>query len=175
MAEEKVAGTVPATVYLGLGSNLGNRQNNLSRAVEMLAPQVKVEMISSLYETEPVGFIEQPPFLNAVLRGTTALSPQILLAKAKEVEQKLGRVPSFPNAPRPVDIDILFYSDLIIDLPGLTIPHPRLEERAFVLVPLAEIAPDLVHPVDGKKAREMLANVDGLDGVKRWKQEAEDV
>lgn len=175
MAPKKIAGREPVTVYLGLGSNLGKRHNNLSKAVELLSPQVNVEVISSFYETDPVGYLEQPRFLNAVLKGTTSLSPWILLAEAKEIERVLGRVPSFPNAPRPIDIDILFYSDIIIDSSNLTVPHPHLEERAFMLVPLTEIAPDLVHPVSGSKVKELLEKVDGLEGVKRWKQEDRDV
>lgn len=175
MAQDKIDGNVPALVFLGLGSNLGERQNNLSRAVKLLSPQVNVELISSFYETEPVGYLEQPLFLNAVLKGTTLLSPRMLLVQAKEIEQALGRVPTFRNAPRPIDIDILFYDDLVLNSPELTIPHPHMEERAFVLVPLAEIAPDLVHPVSGMKVREILERVDGIDGVKRWNQEADNV
>lgn len=175
MAQSRIARLKPVTVYLGLGSNIGERQHNLSRAVELLSLQVHVEQISSFYETEPVGYQNQPRFLNAALRVTTSLTPQGLLFQAKEVERALGRVPSFPNAPRPIDIDILFYDRLIIDSPDLTIPHPRLEERAFVLVPLAEIAPNLVHPVSGRKVREMRDKVAGLEGVKKWKQEADNV
>jgi 2-amino-4-hydroxy-6-hydroxymethyldihydropteridine diphosphokinase len=175
MAQDKIAGREPATVFLGLGSNLGERHINLCIAVQLLSPQVNVEMISSFYETEPVGYLNQPRFINAVLKGTTSLSPRILLAQAKEVERILGRMPGFPNAPRPIDIDIIFYGDVVIDSPDLIVPHPRLEERAFVLVPLAEIAPDLVHPVNGKKVTKMLEKVGGLNGVKRWKQEARDV
>ena len=162
-------------MYLGLGSNLGESRQNLSRAVELLSPRVNVERISSLYETEPVGYLDQPRFLNAVLRGTTFLSPEELLSKAKEIEMTLGRVPSFQNAPRPVDIDILLYGKLVIDTPELTIPHPRMEERAFVLVPLAEIAPNLVHPVSGRKIKETRDKAEGLDGVRKWKQEVKDV
>ena len=161
----------PIKVYLGLGSNLGERQHNLSRAVELLSPQVHVERISSLYETEPVGYLEQPRFLNAVLRATTPLSPLELLAQAKEVEKKLGRIHSFRNGPRPIDIDILFYGKKIINSPELTIPHPRLEERTFMLIPLAEIAPNLAHPVSGMTVREMLKRAGGLAGVKKWNQE----
>lgn len=162
-------------VYLGLGSNLGERQHNLSMAMELLSPQVNIERVSSFYETEPVGYLEQPRFLNAVLRATTTLSPQELLAQAKEVERKLDRVPSFPNAPRPIDIDILLYGKKVVSSPELTIPHPRLEERAFVLIPLAEIAPNLVHPVSGKSIREMLKEAGGLDGVKKCNLEVKNV
>ncbi len=159
-----------ATVYLALGSNLGDRQQNIERAVALLSPQVRVERLSSLYQTRPEGFLEQPVFLNAVLRGRTSLSPQALLRRAKEVEGELGRRPSFPNAPRPIDIDILFYDDRVMEAPGLVIPHPRLSERAFVLVPLSEIAPRLRHPGTGHTVAEMAARLQGAgkNGVEPW-------
>ena len=145
-----------AIVYLGLGSNLGDREANLSQALRLLGQRgVWVDRVSSIYETEPVGYLEQPRFLNAVCRVSTELGPEELLSLAKEVEGLLGRRPSFPNAPRPIDVDILFYEDLVMESPELTIPHPRLAERAFVLVPLAEIAPDLVHPALGIEVREL--------------------
>ena len=162
-------------VYLGLGSNLGDRQHNLARAVELLAEKVSIEKLSSLYETEPIGYREQPWFLNAVCEATTSLTPEELLILAKEIEVALGRLPSFSNAPRPMDIDILFYGNEIIHSTQLTIPHPRLEERAFVLLPLAEIAPDLVHPVSRRKVKEMVEKVEGVGEVKKYKQETKDV
>ncbi len=131
-------------VYLGLGSNMGDRRNNLNRARDYLSQRLRVEKVSSVYETEPVGNIEQPRFLNLVCEVYTNLAPMELLSLAKGIEQKLGRVPGKSDEPRPIDIDILFYDDQIIETPELVIPHPGLTERAFVLVPLAEIAPELV-------------------------------
>lgn len=154
-------------VYLGLGSNLGERWENMARAVERLAEEMSIERVSSSYETEPVGYLEQPCFLNAVLRAETNLMPRRLLDLIKAIETDLGRVPSFPNAPRPIDIDILFYGDEVIQLPDLVVPHPRIAERAFVLVPLAEIAAELVHPGTRRTVAEMLAEVPGREGVER--------
>jgi 2-amino-4-hydroxy-6-hydroxymethyldihydropteridine diphosphokinase len=165
----------PVKVYLGLGANLGDRQGNLLRAVELLSQWGQIEELSSVYESEPVGYLEQPPFLNAVCQLTTTLTAEELLAVDKNIEAALGRIQSFRNAPRPIDIDILFYGEQVINSPQLTIPHPRLEERAFVLVPLAEIAPDLVHPVSGLTVQEMMQRLGSLKGVTRWNQEADDV
>ena len=165
----------PVKVYLGLGANLGDRQGNLLRAVELLSQWGQIEELSSLYESEPVGYLEQPPFLNAVCELTTTLTAEELLAVVKNIESALGRTPSFRNAPRPIDIDILFYGEQVMNSPHLTIPHPGLEERAFVLVPLAEIAPDLVHPVSGITVREMMERLRSLKGVTKWNQEANDV
>lgn len=160
-----------ATVLLGLGSNLGDREGHLRAAVERLARRgVEVVARSSLYETEPVGFRQQPRFLNAVVKGTTLLTPMALLSVARELEREAGRRPSFRNAPRPLDVDILAYDDLVQEGPELTIPHPRLAERAFVLVPLAEVAPGWAHPILGLSAAELLAKVDGRDGVRLWKR-----
>ncbi|MGB9552892.1 MAG: 2-amino-4-hydroxy-6-hydroxymethyldihydropteridine diphosphokinase, partial [bacterium] len=152
--------------YLGLGSNLGDRQNNLIQALQQLKSQVKVEKVSSFYETEPVGFLDQPLFINAVCLISTELNPQELFSFIKRIERRMGRQPSFRNAPRPIDIDILFYDDLVLDSPELTIPHPSLHQRAFVLVPLSEIAPALVHPVLKKTVAELLKTVD-TSGIRK--------
>ena len=154
-------------VYLGLGANMGDRQANLERAVELLGERLRIEKVSSVYETEPVGYEEQPSFLNAVCRVETDIGPLQLLSLVKGIEASMGRVPNFSNGPRPIDIDIILYDDLVMVDPELTIPHPRMAERAFVLVPLMEIAPDLIHPFSGESVKDMAAKVGGVDGVKK--------
>ncbi len=158
-------GNDAVTVYLGLGSNMGNRQDNLHKALELLSERLRVEKVSSIYDTAPVGNPAQPRFLNQVCQVSTRLAPKDVLALAKGIESKLGRTAGGADRPRPIDIDILFYDEQVIETPELTIPHPRLTERAFVLVPLDEIAPDLVHPVIHKSIRQLLSEVTGVEGV----------
>jgi len=153
------------TVFLSLGSNMGNRQANLDKAIDLLSQRLRPGQISSVYETEPIGNPDQHRFLNLVCQVFTRLAPEELLTLAKGIELKLGRVHGTFNAPRPIDIDILFYGDEVIETEELTIPHPRLNQRAFVLIPLVEIAPDLVHPVSGSTARELLEGLTGTQGV----------
>lgn len=148
--------TSPPAVFLGLGSNLGDRQANLERALCLLeARGFRVTGRSSLYETEPVGGPPQGWYLNAVVRGETALAPEELLAACLLTERELGRVRQAPNAPRTLDVDILLYGSEQRATPELTLPHPRLQQRLFVLVPLAELEPALRHPQLGWTAAEM--------------------
>jgi len=150
-----------ATVYFGLGANLGDRAANLRAACRRLQESgVRIERCSSLYETEPWGVAEQPRYLNAVCRGETALPPRALLALAKDIERDLQRTPTVRYGPRTIDVDILLYDDLRLETRDLTIPHPRLSERPFVLVPLAEIAPDLRLPGSDRSVRELLGEMD---------------
>ena len=152
-------------IYLALGTNLGDRSANLKQAIAALTPQMEVKAKSPVYETPPWGFEDQPKFLNQVIKATTYLDPEPLLQHLKRLEVALGRKESFLNGPRLIDIDLLFYNNLVVDKPSLVIPHPRLHERGFVLLPLMDLAPDLVHPVKKKSVREMLAlcNVEGIE------------
>ena len=142
-------------------------EGNLNNALAALSQGIAVSAVSSIYETEPWGFTDQPAFLNQVVGGATPLSPQQLKSFIKQIESGLGRTPTFQYGPRIIDIDILSYGDLVLDEPGLVIPHPRIAERAFVLVPLAEIAPAWLHPVLGMTVKGLLEKMD-CTGVKLY-------
>ena len=147
-------------IYLALGTNLGDRLANLRAALAALEPALGRAKPSGIYETPPWGYADQPAFLNMVAQVTTRLGPESLLRRLKQVEVGMGREATFRYGPRLIDLDILFYDDLVLDSPPLVIPHPRLHERAFVLVPLMDLAPDFVHPVLHKTIRELASQVD---------------
>ncbi len=168
------------SVYLGLGANLGDRAANLRLALRYLSSLAPAQEVSSLYETAPVGDVSQPVFYNAVCRVATGLSPEALVKYLKSVEFEIGRRPAPRWAARPIDLDLLLYGQWVIDAPDLTVPHPQLAERGFVLVPLAEIAPDLRHPSLGRSIAEIASSLPegDLAGVRRiepsgWERELE--
>ncbi len=151
----------PTVVYLGLGSNLGDRLALMRRGLYCLAthPEIEVRAVSAVYETEYVGPGEQPPYLNACVAVATTLAPRVLLVVLKLLEQRLGRAPDTHMAPRPLDLDILLYGDLRREDPVLTLPHPRLADRAFVMAPLCELAPDLELPDSGETVSSVYAKI----------------
>ena len=149
--------------YIALGTNLGERLDNLRAAIESLSSDVNVLVKSHVYETPPWGVTDQPAFLNMVVKAETSLEPDALLTTLKQIETELGREKSIRWGPRLIDLDILFYDDLVVNTPPLVIPHPRLHERAFVLVPLADIGADVVHPVLGEFVWELLLKTDLSD------------
>jgi len=145
-------------IYLALGSNLGDREAHLREAVELLAgSRIRVLRASPIYETAPVEMTAQPWFLNQVIEAETDLFPRQLLTRTAKIEHQLGRARTIPKGPRTLDIDILLYANVVIRTTALEIPHPRMAERRFVLAPLADLAPDLRHPVTRLTVREMLA------------------
>jgi 2-amino-4-hydroxy-6-hydroxymethyldihydropteridine diphosphokinase len=148
-----------ANTYLGLGGNVGDTKAYLAQAIEKLKKIGTVEKISSFYNTEPVGLAEQEWFLNSALLLETELPPQELLAALKNIEKEVGRTPSVQNGPREIDMDILLYDDVILKTKTLTMPHPRLHERAFVLAPLCDIAPTLLHPVLKKTIAQLFSEL----------------
>ena len=154
--------------YIGLGTNLGDRWDNLGKAVGMLdewGPRLRILRCSRIYETEPWGGIEQPAFLNCVIEVRTSLDPEELLTTCKAVEEELGRVPGVRWGPRLIDLDILLYGGVVVDLPHLEIPHPRLHLRAFALIPLEELVPDAIHPSLRASVADLARSVEGRDGV----------
>ncbi len=149
-----------AQVAIALGSNLGDRKRHLEFGTSQLSAFVTDLRISSIHETEPFGVAEaQPPYLNAVVVGSTTLEPEVLLAKLMAVEQARGRTRLSIRAPRTLDLDLILFGDRVIERPGLTVPHPRFRERLFVLEPLAELAPDWKDPVSGKTVLELLNRI----------------
>ncbi|MBF6592357.1 MAG: 2-amino-4-hydroxy-6-hydroxymethyldihydropteridine diphosphokinase [Ktedonobacterales bacterium] len=150
-------------VYLGLGSNLGDRDALLRAALRALAPAVDILRVSSVYDTAPMLVTEQPRFHNLVAEGTTRLDALALLRATQRVEAALGRRPGPRYGPRPMDIDLLLYDDLVLATPELTVPHPRMAERAFVLAPLAELVPERTHPVLGAAIATLLRRLGPAD------------
>jgi 2-amino-4-hydroxy-6-hydroxymethyldihydropteridine diphosphokinase len=144
------------TAYLSAGSNIGNRKRNLEFALTALRKKTTVNQVSSFFETEPVGYQDQPWFLNLAIEIETSMNPLELLSLCREIETSCGRIRTFPNAPRTLDLDILFFEEVVMNEKDLVIPHPRLTERRFVLEPLAQIAPTIVHPVLKKSIRSLL-------------------
>ena len=153
-------------VYIALGTNLGDREQNLQTAKALLSRKADILQESSVYSTPPWGYLDQPDFLNQVIEISTRLKPIPLLRFLKGIEKHMGRVKRIVNGPRQIDLDILFYGDAVIETDDLQIPHPRMAGRAFVLVPLAEIAPALIHPLLNLSVQEMLSEADA-SGVTR--------
>ena len=162
-------------IYLSLGSNLGDRAANLNRAIEAL-PGIAVRVLrrSSMYETEPVDFLAQPWFVNCVVEAETSLEPRQVLDELQAIERSFGSQKLVPRGPRIIDIDILFYGTEVIHGERIEIPHPRLADRRFVLVPLAELAPEFRHPLLRRTAAELLASTQDRSAVRIW-QPLEDV
>ncbi|HET6385359.1 MAG TPA: 2-amino-4-hydroxy-6-hydroxymethyldihydropteridine diphosphokinase [Armatimonadota bacterium] len=168
------ADTTESSVYLGLGSNLGDREAEIRRGLERLEAMgaVRVIAVSSLYETEPVGWTGGPWYLNGVARAISRLGPEALLTALKDVERQAGRMPGARNAPRPLDLDLLIYENQTIRSNDLEVPHPRMLDRAFVLRPLAELAPEL-EILPGLTAGMAEAELPVCDGFRRWRPENE--
>lgn len=155
-------------VHIALGSNLGDRSANLEAAIAALPPAVEVTRRSAVYETEPEYIADQPAFLNMAVCGETRLEPQELLLRLKAIERQLGRRPARRYGPRVIDLDIVFFGDRIVAVPGLAIPHPRMSERAFVLTPLSDIAADFRHPVTGETVLNLLEKLIDRSGIRRY-------
>lgn len=164
---------MPRDVFIGSGSNLGERLKALRTAAELLAPKVRIQKASKVYATPPWGYEDQPAFLNQALQVETELDPAALLKHLKRIEQKMGRKATFRYGPRAIDLDILFYGGLICSTAVLQIPHPLASERAFVLVPMREIAPEFIHPGLGKTISELVRAVD-VSGITEYEERTDD-
>jgi 2-amino-4-hydroxy-6-hydroxymethyldihydropteridine diphosphokinase len=160
-----------STVYIGLGSNLGDRVANLREAVQRLSALVKIEKASQLYVAAPLGYVRDDAFVNAAIQAKTTLKPMELLEMTQAIETAMGRRPGVHYGPRPIDLDILFYDAIQIETRKLSIPHPRVHQRAFVLRPLAEIAPNLMHPVLYYTVSQLLQDADDADQVHIYQPE----
>jgi 2-amino-4-hydroxy-6-hydroxymethyldihydropteridine diphosphokinase len=156
-------------VFVGIGSNLGDREFLIRNAVEGLRamPRTAVLRVSSLYDTDPVGEVEQPPFLNAVAWLESELEPRELLWHLLLIEKRMGRVRAQRWGPRSIDLDLLFFGDTVLDEPDLKVPHPEAHRRAFVLYPLHELDPDFLHPVTGEHIRKMIKRLDPTPAVRK--------
>jgi len=157
-----------SVVFIGLGSNMGDREKNLREALEKIGRFIIIDILSSVYETEPVDVEDQGWFLNMVLKGTTGLSPVRLLEKLQETEKLVGRKATFSKGPRIIDLDILFYDHIVLESANLEIPHPEIKNRGFVLTPLHEIAPDFIHPVWNKDISFLMNNLNQKKQVRTW-------
>ena len=161
-------------IIIGLGTNLGDRKRNLDKAIELLNEHeaISIEKVSSIYETKPVGYTKQDDFLNMVIKGTTQLKPSELLDACQAIEKELGREDTVVNGPRIIDLDILVYNKENRQLENLRIPHPRMHERAFVLIPLHEISPDFIIPTSGKEVADLIDHLSDKEkrGVVKWSE-----
>ncbi|MEN9938357.1 MAG: hypothetical protein RLZZ387_4936 [Chloroflexota bacterium] len=158
----------PQRVYIGLGSNLGDRVAKLSEAVRHLQEVIAVERVSNLYVAAPLGYVHDDAFINAVVQGTTSMKPMDLLRSLQQIERAMGRRVGVEYGPRPIDLDLLLFGTFQMETLELTLPHPRLPQRAFVLKPLAELAPDLMHPVLYYTVTQLLQDVNEAEQVRLY-------
>ena len=162
---------MPSHIYLALGSNLGDREQYIRDALSLLEHDHSIVGVAPLYETEPLGYLPQSRFLNTVISAETLLSPPHELKAIQEIEEFLGRERDIPQGPRTIDLDLLLYDGLVIETEDVTIPHPRLHQRRFVLEPLAQLCPTLIHPKLGKTIPELYELVKNQPGVRLYQKD----